>query len=243
MEVSMSKAGWIGAAAAIAAGTALFYSSRLRGVRARFTPEHEIAFDKVTEVGRVGPGTGLGTLAVLAVGALAFSQMRREDFGQREGARGMHSVEETIEVEVPVRAAYNQWTQFEEFPRFMATVEEVRQLDDTHLHWKANVAGKTKEWDSEITEQIPDQRISWRSTSGVRNAGTVTFDKIAENRTRVRLMMEYWPESADEKIGGALGGVKMTAKGNLKKFKALVEQRGVESGAWRGEVHNGQTTS
>jgi uncharacterized membrane protein len=112
----------------------------------------------------------------------------------------------------------------------------VTQVDDTHLHWKALVAGKVKEWDSEIIEQIPDQRIEWRSTGGVRNGGVVTFDKTGENKTRVVLRMWYEPATGAEKAGAMLGGVKMTAKGNLKRFKQLLERMGGETGAWRGEV-------
>jgi uncharacterized membrane protein len=149
------------------------------------------------------------------------------------------SIMQSIDVDVPVRTAYNQWTQFEEFPRFMPTVQEVKQLDDTHLHWRAQVAGRTKEWDSEITEQIPDQRIAWRSISGPQNAGAVTFDKIGNNRCRVRLEMEFRPQTAAESIGDAVGSVKLTAKGNLKRFKDLVERRGAETGAWRGSVEHG----
>ncbi|MDQ6881779.1 MAG: SRPBCC family protein [Pseudomonadota bacterium] len=152
------------------------------------------------------------------------------------GDSGSSTVEQTIVVGVPVSTAYNQFTQFEEFPRFMETVEQVDQVDNTHLHWRAVVAGKTKEWDAEITEQVPDQRIAWRSTSGVKNSGVVSFDKVSENKTRVCLQMTYEPESADETIGAALGAVKMTARSNLKKFKKLVEASGVETGAWRGEV-------
>jgi uncharacterized membrane protein len=118
----------------------------------------------------------------------------------------------------------------------MASVQEVRQIDDTHLHWRAVVAGKTKEWDAEITEQIPDQRIAWRSTSGVANSGAVTFHRIGDARTQVMLQMDYQPETAGEKIGAALGGVKLTTKGNLQRFKDLIERRGVETGEWRGTV-------
>ena len=108
----------------------------------------------------------------------------------------MERIEKSIEVNAPVRAVYNQWTQFEEFPRFMAGVKEVRQLDDTHLHWHAEIWGKDKEWDAEITEQVPDRVIAWRSTSGAPNAGTVRFEPVAPDRTRVRLTMEYQPEGA-----------------------------------------------
>ena len=172
------------------------------------------------------------TVAALAVGGLLLSNQMKKRRGSGSGS----TVEESIEVNVPASTAYNQWTQFEEFPKFMDSVHEVRQLDDTHLHWRADVAGKTKEWDAEITEQIPDKRIAWRSTGGVRNAGVVTFHKISDLRTRVMLQMDYEPESVDEKIGGALGAVKLTAKGNLRRFKDLIEGRGVETGAWRGTV-------
>jgi len=137
---------------------------------------------------------------------------------------------------VPVSTAYNQWTQFEDFPKFMATVQEVKQIDDTHLHWRALVGGKVKEWDSEITEQIPDKRIAWRSINGAPNSGVVTFHKISDNRCRVMLQMDYTPEGVVERVGDAVGAVKLTTKGNLKKFKSLLESRGHESGAWRGTV-------
>jgi uncharacterized membrane protein len=171
----------------------------------------------------------LGFVAALAVGGVALSRRRG-----RQGSP--HFVHESIELDVPVSTAYNQWTQFEEFPRFMATVQEVRQIDDTHLQWRANVAGKTKEWRAEITEQIPDQRIQWRSTGGVHNAGAVTFHKLSDSRCRIDLQMEYSPETAIERVGGAVGGVKLTTMGNLQRFKQLIESRGQETGAWRGTV-------
>lgn len=152
------------------------------------------------------------------------------------GSAMASTVEEAIEVDVPVSTAYNQWTQFEELPKFMESVHEVRQLDDRHLHWRASVAGKEEEWDAEITEQIPDQRIAWRSTGGVHNAGAVTFHKISDSKTRIMLQMDYDPRSIDEKIGNALGLVKMQTKSNLRRFKKLVETRGSETGAWRGTI-------
>ena len=181
---------------------------------------------------RVPVTTAVLGLAALVGGGLYLSNVLRRS----PGAGTASSVRESIELEVPVSTAYNQWTQFEDFPKFMATVQEVRQVDDTHLHWRAVVGGKTKEWDAEITEQIPDKRIAWRSTNGVANAGVVTFHKIGENRTRLMLQMDYEPETLGEKVGDAVGGVKLTAKGNLKRFKQLVEQRGAETGAWRGTV-------
>jgi uncharacterized membrane protein len=170
-----------------------------------------------------------GGLLVAAGSMLLSKQLRR-------GEGSSSNVVEWIDLDVPVSTAYNQWTQFEEFPKFMATVESVQQVDDTHLHWRANVAGKTKEWDAEITEQIPDKRIAWRSTGGVQNSGVVTFHKISDSRTRVMLQMDYAPDTTLEQVGEAAGAVKLTAKGNLKKFKKLVEARGSETGAWRGTV-------
>ena len=174
----------------------------------------------------------IATVAALAVGGVLLSKQLKK----MRGSGSMSSVEESIEVNVPVSTAYNQWTQFEEFPRFMDSVHEVRQLDDEHLHWRANVGGKEKEWDAEITEQIPDQRIAWRSTSGVRNAGVVTFHKLSDTSSKVTMQMEYDPQTIGEKVGDALGAVKLQTKGNLKRFKELIESRGAETGAWRGTI-------
>ncbi len=172
------------------------------------------------------------TIAALAVGGVILSKQ----FTKKRGTERASGTKESIDVDVPVSTAYNQWTQFEDFPKFMSSVKEVRQLDDTHLHWRAEVAGKEREWDTEITEQIPDKRIAWRSTSGPWNAGVVTFHKLAEAKTRVMLQMDYEPESIDEKVGDTLGLVKMQAKANLKHFKEMLENRGRETGAWRGAV-------
>jgi uncharacterized membrane protein len=173
------------------------------------------------------------TVAALAVGGYFLSKQLKKSAGTNNAAS---SVTETIELDVPVRTAYDQWTQFEDFPKFMDSVHEVRQLDDTRLHWKASVAGKEVEWDAEITEQIPDKRIAWRSTSGPYNAGVANFHKISETRSRVILQMDYEPRSADEKIGDTLGLVKVQMKANLKRFKEMLEMRGRETGAWRGSV-------
>jgi uncharacterized membrane protein len=150
------------------------------------------------------------------------------------------SIEKQIEVSVPVHVAYNQWTQFEEFPRFMEGVKEVRQLDDKRLHWRAVVGGKEIEWDAEIIEQVPDHKIAWRSISGVRNDGLVTFDKRAENKTAVTLHLDYDPEGIVENVGDKLGVVSHRVEGDLKRFKGFVESLGTETGAWRGEIHSGQ---
>jgi uncharacterized membrane protein len=162
--------------------------------------------------------------------------------GTRHGARrrtkehAMSTIEESVEVEVPVRTAYNQWTQFEEFPRFMEGVERVSQLDDTHLHWVAEIAGVRREWDAEITEQHPDERVAWRATQGSENAGVVTVHRIAADRTRVMLQLDFDPDGLVESVGDKLGFVKRRASGDLERFKAFIEGRGVESGAWRGDV-------
>ena len=148
----------------------------------------------------------------------------------------MPSIEKSIEVRVPVHTAYNQWTQFEEFPRFMEGVQEVRQLDDTHLHWRASVGGKETEWDAVITEQIPDERIAWTNTSGARNAGVITFHKLDPQTTKLMLQVDYDPEGAVENIGSALGMVGRRIEGDLERFKEYIESRGAETGAWRGEV-------
>jgi len=153
------------------------------------------------------------------------------------------TITETIEVDVPVSTAYNQWTQFEEFPKFMDGVNEVRQLDDTRLHWDASVAGKRAEWDAKIVEQEPDTRIVWESIDGKQTRGTVAFDKLGESRTNVRLTMSYTPEGIAEKAGSAIGLDRRRIKGDLGRFKELIESRGVETGAWRGEIQGGVETA
>lgn len=156
----------------------------------------------------------------------------------------MERIEKSIEVRCPVRTVYNQWTQFEEFPKFMTGVKEVRQLDDTHQHWRAEIWGKDKEWDAELVEQVPDQRIAWRSTSGdAPNGGTVRFEPLGPDRTRVNLTMEYEPQGAIEKVGDALGVLNRRVETTVKQFKNFIESRGAETGAWRGEVHGGKKTS
>jgi uncharacterized membrane protein len=148
----------------------------------------------------------------------------------------MSTIEKSIEVNVPVRTAYNQWTQFEEFPRFMEGVKEVTQLDDTRLHWKAAIAGQDKEWDAEITEQTPDQRIAWTSRGGAINGGVVTFHRLSDARSKVMLQLEYAPQGVVESVGDALGVVSLRVQGDLERFKEFIEKRGRETGAWRGQV-------
>ena len=152
----------------------------------------------------------------------------------------MERVEKFVEVNRPVNTVYNQWTQFEEFPLFMDGVKEVRQLDDTHLFWRAEVWGKEKEWEAEITEQEPDTRISWKSITGAPNAGTVRFEPAGDDRTIVRLVMAYDPKGLLENVGDALGLFTSQVERSVEQFKRFIESRGQESGAWRGEVDDGQ---
>ncbi len=145
----------------------------------------------------------------------------------------MSRIEESIDVEVPVETAYNQWTQFEEFPQFMEGVEQVTQLDDRRLHWVAEIAGTRREWDAEIVDQEPDRRIAWRSIDGTPNAGVVTFQPEG-NGTRVNLDLDVEPQGVVEQIGDKLGFVSQQAEGDLKRFKEFIESRGTETGGWRG---------
>ena len=149
----------------------------------------------------------------------------------------MSTVTESVDVDVPVRTAYNQWTQFEEFPRFMGGVSEIRQLDATTTHWKTEIDGVKREFDATITEQLPDERVAWKSTEGSKQAGVVTFHRLGDNRTRVTCQMDFEPEGFTEKAGDALGFLDRQVKGDLKRFKEYIEGRGgVETGEWRGQV-------
>ncbi len=152
----------------------------------------------------------------------------------------MRTIEQSIEVNVPVTTAYNQWTQFEDFPNFMEGVESVTQLDDTHLRWVAEVGGKRHEWDAEITHQEPDQRVAWQSTSGTRQSGMVTFEPAGGDRTRVTVRIEYEPEGMVESLGSAVGADDRRVEGDLERFKQFIESRGAETGAWRGRVEGGE---
>ena len=148
----------------------------------------------------------------------------------------MSEIVESVDVNVPVRTAYDQWTQFETFPKFMEGVKQVHQLDDRTLEWVADVAGKEKRWKAKITEQTPDERVAWTSTEGARNAGVVTFHRLAEGETRVTLQLDVDPEGPIENAGAALGLVQRRVKGDMTRFKEFIESRGQETGAWRGEV-------
>lgn len=149
----------------------------------------------------------------------------------------MSHVEEHVEVDVPVRTAYNQWTQFEQFPAFMEGVERIEQRSDTLTHWVTNVNGVTREFDARITEQLPDERVAWMTVDGEpRQAGLVTFQPVDAGTTKVSLRMNWVPEGLAEGAADKLGFVRRQVAGDLKRFKAYIESRGVETGAWRGEV-------
>jgi uncharacterized membrane protein len=167
---------------------------------------------------------------------------------RRRGNHGAHSsaistIDESIEVGVPISTAYNQWTQFEEFPLFMEGIDDVRQRDDTRLHWVATIGGHTAEWDAKILEQHPDTQISWISEDGKKTRGTVSFEALGESKTRIRISMSYQAEGPLEQLGSAAGLDATRVRGDLKRFKDLIESRGTESGEWRGEIEAGKTES
>jgi uncharacterized membrane protein len=181
----------------------------------------------------------VGGAAMAAVAALATRRMRSAETPIPDPSA---SVDAEVEVGVPVTVAYNQWTQFEEFPRFMEGVDEVKQLDDTLLRWAATIAGRHAEWDAKILEQQPDRRITWESVDGKRTRGTVTFETRGPERSRVRLHMSYQPDGTAERAGSALGLDSRRIHGDLARFRELVEGRQSATGAWRGEVQDGEKT-
>jgi len=148
----------------------------------------------------------------------------------------MSTIERSVEVDVPLRTAYNQWTQFEEFPKFMEGVKEVRQIDDTHLHWVVEIAGHRHEWDAEVTEQRPDERVAWKNVGGKQNAGVVTFHRLDDNHTRLMVQLNFMPEGMIERLGDAMAAPDRQVASDLRRFKEMIESRQTESGAWRGEV-------
>ncbi|HZU74985.1 MAG TPA: SRPBCC family protein [Acidimicrobiales bacterium] len=153
----------------------------------------------------------------------------------------MSVIEQAVEVDVPVRTAYDQWTQFEDFPHFMEGVESVAQITDTKLHWRTKVGPVVREFDADITEQTPDQRIAWCSTSGPTHSGVVTFHRIADARSRIMLQLEIDPDGFVEQAGDKLGLLKRRTKGDMERFKEFIESRGSETGGWRGEVKQDKT--
>jgi uncharacterized membrane protein len=194
----------------------------------------------------IAVGFGAATAALRNPGVrdrvLGFVRGGKDAVGGMTGGSKPAAVIEQIEVEVPVTQAYNQWTQFEQFPQFMSGVEEVRQLDDTLLHWAATVAGKRAEWDAKIIEQQPDERITWQSEDGKRTRGTVTFREAGTGRTRIELSMSYTADGPLEKAGSAMNLDARQIRGDLEKFKELIESQGFADGAWRGEIHEGTKT-
>lgn len=152
----------------------------------------------------------------------------------------MAKIEKDIVVDVPVEAAYNQWTQFESFPEFMEGVKEVVQLDEKRLRWRAEIAGKDEEWEAEITEQVPNRHIAWRSVTGAMNAGSVRFQPAGDGKTKVSLELMYEPRDAAEKVGDALGFLERQVSADLERFKKFIESHGVPTGAWPGEIRGGR---
>jgi uncharacterized protein YndB with AHSA1/START domain len=155
----------------------------------------------------------------------------------------MGSTTHSIDVTAPLKAVYNQWTQFEDFPRFMEGVVEIRQQGPRTLFWRANVGGKDKHWEAEILEQVPDTRIVWESTDGTQNRGLIAFEALDSERTRITLTMEYEPEGFIERAGDALGIPSGQVEGDLKRFRDFIEKRKMETGSWRGEIANGETVN
>jgi uncharacterized membrane protein len=151
----------------------------------------------------------------------------------------MATIEESIEVNVPVSTAYNQWTQFEEFPRFMDGVDAVRQTDDTHLHWVVSHKGQQYEFDTEISEQRPDERVAWKTTDGKSHAGAVTFHRLDDRSCKIMVQMNWEPEGMLEALGSALGSDDRRVRTDLERFKEMIERRGTETGAWRDKVQKG----
>jgi uncharacterized membrane protein len=184
----------------------------------------------------VGAG---GAAAAAAVPQVRSAVLRRFGGVPAPGSSTPRTITESIEVGVPVSTAYNQWTQFEDFPLFMEGVDHVQQLDDTRLHWAATIAGKQAEWDAEILEQHPDRQISWISEDGKKTRGTVTFEERGDSKTLVSLSMSYQAEGIAEAIGSAGGLDERRVRGDLERFKELIESRGAETGAWRGVVSAG----
>ncbi|HTM08215.1 MAG TPA: SRPBCC family protein [Verrucomicrobiae bacterium] len=148
----------------------------------------------------------------------------------------MEKIEKSVEVDCPINTVYNQWTQFEEFPRFMEGVKSVRQLDDKRLHWVAEIGGKQKEWNARITEQVPDRKIAWKSEGGEYTSGAVSFQPVGNSRTKINLELSYDPKGFVENTGDALGFVSGRVENDLERFKKFIEHRGQETGAWRGTI-------
>jgi len=226
----------------LAAATRLANDKQLRRELERMTKNLQHAWTRV-EVKQKRSHKFRNTMLVLGGGAAAAGAALKLRGKQSANGTGISTIDESIEVEVPVSTSYNQWTQFEEFPLFMEGVDDVQQRDDTRLHWVATIGGHTAEWDAKILEQHPDKQISWISEDGKKTRGTVSFEPIGEGKTLIRLSMSYQAEGALEQIGSAAGLDAKRVRGDLKRFKDLIESRGTESGEWRGEIDAGKTES
>jgi uncharacterized membrane protein len=226
----------------LAAATRLANDKQLRRELERMTKNLQHAWTRV-EVKQKRSHKLRNTMLVLGGGAAAAGAALKLRGKQSANGTGISTIDESIEVEVPVSTSYNQWTQFEEFPLFMEGVDDVQQRDDTRLHWVATIGGHTAEWDAKILEQHPDKQISWISEDGKKTRGTVSFEPIGEGKTLIRLSMSYQAEGAIEQIGSAAGLDAKRVRGDLKRFKDLIESRGTESGEWRGEIDAGKTES
>jgi len=224
----------------LAAATRLANDKQLRRELERMTKNLQHAWTRV-EVKQKRSHKFRNTMLVLGGGAAAAGAALKLRGKQSANGTGISTIDESIEVEVPVSTSYNQWTQFEEFPLFMEGVDDVQQRDDTRLHWVATIGGHTAEWDAKILEQHPDKQISWISEDGKKTRGTVSFEPIGEGKTLIRLSMSYQAEGAIEQIGSAAGLDAARVRGDLKRFKDLIESRGTESGEWRGEIDAGKT--
>ncbi len=227
----------------VAAVTRLSTDPKLKNELRRMTSSIERAWSRVEK--KQSHKLRNSILVIAGVGGAAVAAMKTRSNGSLPsvpftGRTTPRTVDESIEVNVPVSTVYNQWTQFEDFPLFMEGVDHVQQLDDTRLHWAATIAGKKAEWDAKILEQHPDKQISWISEDGKKTRGTVSFEPVGENKTRVGLSMSYQADPV-EAVGSAAGLDSRRVKGDLERFKELIESRGTESGAWRGEVAAGKT--
>jgi uncharacterized membrane protein len=226
----------------LAAATRLANDKQLRRELDRMTKNLQHAWTRV-EVKQKRSHKLRNTMLLLGGGAAAAGAALKLRGKQSANGTGISTIDESIEVDVPVSTSYNQWTQFEEFPLFMEGVDDVQQRDDTRLHWVATIGGHTVEWDAKILEQHPDKQISWISEDGKKTRGTVSFEPIGEGKTLIRLSMSYQAEGTLEQIGSAAGLDAKRVRGDLTRFKDLIESRGTESGEWRGEIDAGQTES
>jgi uncharacterized membrane protein len=227
----------------VAAATRLASDTKLKTELRKMTKNLENAWSRVEKKRSHKLRNSFLVVAGVGGAAVAAMKARKGDLPNvgLSGGTTPRTITETIEVDVPVSVAYNQWTQFEDFPLFMEGVEHVEQKDDSRLHWVAKVGGKTAEWDAKILEQHPDKQISWISEDGKKTRGTVTFEPVGENKTRITLSMSYQAEGLTETLGSAVGLDERRVRGDLQRFKELIESRGAESGAWRGEVSAGTT--